>query len=1259
MLALVGTLPEASGVVAKSSRMPLSVNFGDFRLRIRRISLLEAMVFALAAVACFEPNAAASAQDKSSTESAPALAQEHLGVEIVEHGTYPELRVDGEPFFIHSAAFFYYRIPRDEWEHLLDRYQRAGINTIDLYIPWNWHEPKEGEVDFDGRTNPRRDLRTLLKMIAERHLRLIARPGPEILNEWRNGGYPDWLLKRPEYKMDPIEVIEGRYPPLDDLNAKDAEAAAVGWLGNRTHMQQARRWLAEVGKELAPYSSRRAGNRASEKRSEERSGPLLFVQLGDDLGIGRANRTGESFWEYAKQLRKAIEAGGVDVPVFINPADMRVPAEGAELEPPIGVMGQWYLPSVGSKADQPRTLRAEDASEIEFLTEELETQPDFPPAMIEFQAGWYAPADDDHPPASPAENTLLSSRLMIGNGLHGINYFPLQDTFTPAGYSVPWANRSYRWNAALSTDGEARPELSAIDRNANLLNRWGGELAASHKRVDLGIIDPTGSYPEERLTTEDIEAVSRRLERIERTGMLAMISTELVDPEHQPPEQMLRDPAILLPVFDPDRQEFQISEKAQKQIVEYVRSGGTLILYLGRPAGEAIEELWEQAPEGGASSRSAIRDRWKFGKGEVIECTKDFDSWVELDQSLTENLAQRDAPYSMGLMKEIVSAAGIETSVRLAESGLQQRSIIATELVENEGTEALGKRKGTKGFLSITNLGNGEPADVTLDVLTPEAPATRIPNNYVPVHAIVPPRESLLLPLNQPICFENAHNAPCGDVMERSGAEFLDAKREDKTLELLLYVPAKAELLLRMSEQPAHVTLDDSKPDSQWTPESNELRVTVPRGPAPSYLRLLKIDLPNTPHVPKVMKEGKPTAEEFSLAIWNAVRLPVSGNEFLRTYPPLILSEQGKTPSVVLSAFNLNTDYPRDAQVTIDGPFHGSEAYRIAPESSEIERIRLKSSEKETGSPSESADRLMHETIVVKSGQDRRVIPVTFVSLRAKETTAYKYDFDRDGADEWVLENAALRMIVSPESGGRTTALMDKTTGEDLSTSVGLARDNFAYTPNPEGIDPERALGLYGTFNRVYTAEWGGEAANPSLEMQYEADDVYPAGASIEKRMRLEDPATLRVDYRVKLLAGKSASETPEQSQHPQAFVAVNSFPASDRRGHQTQFCWKESTAGASAGPPTGGEETGKGAACVDFAAGGKTIEVPAGARWVEVRSPEQPTVALEWVCERECARLRIEQKNFSGLFLLEFPALPPGGKEGNYTVRIRAQVQP
>src|SRR5271155_5078666 len=316
--------------------------------RIFQQTLLGAVMIAfltLGAARTFLP-----ASQANQTGGAPDTKKPR-GVEIVEHGGYPELRVDGAPFFVHSASFFYYRIPRDQWESLLRIYRSNGINTLDLYIPWNWHEPKEGEFDFDGHTNPRRDLRALLALIAQEGFKLIARPGPEILNEWRHGGYPGWLLERPEYKMNPVDWLEGHYPPLDDLNTRDAEAAAAGWLENPTHMAQASGWLTTVAKELAPYSSHRLWRnpeQSGDAASKEASGPLLFVQLGDDFASGRANRTGQDFWRYVESLRGAVEAGGVDVPVFINPKDMRVPAAGAGLERPIGVMGQWYMPVRGT-----------------------------------------------------------------------------------------------------------------------------------------------------------------------------------------------------------------------------------------------------------------------------------------------------------------------------------------------------------------------------------------------------------------------------------------------------------------------------------------------------------------------------------------------------------------------------------------------------------------------------------------------------------------------------------------------------------------------------------------------------------------------------------------------------------------------------------------------------------------------------------------------------------------------------------------------
>jgi len=47
---------------------------------------------------------------------------------------YPVFSVNGRPFFVYGAAFFYERIPRSQWRDALLSYRRIGINTIDLYV---------------------------------------------------------------------------------------------------------------------------------------------------------------------------------------------------------------------------------------------------------------------------------------------------------------------------------------------------------------------------------------------------------------------------------------------------------------------------------------------------------------------------------------------------------------------------------------------------------------------------------------------------------------------------------------------------------------------------------------------------------------------------------------------------------------------------------------------------------------------------------------------------------------------------------------------------------------------------------------------------------------------------------------------------------------------------------------------------------------------------------------------------------------------
>jgi Glycosyl hydrolases family 35 len=1208
----------------------------------------------------------------SGNSSAPderANSEAHSGMEIIAHGGYPELRVDGRPFFVHSAAFFYYRIPADLWEPMLNRYRALGINALDIYIPWNWHEPKEGEFDFDGHTNPRRDLRRLLVLATERGFKLIARPGPEILNEWLYGGYPSWLLKRPDYKMDTLDWVEGRYPPLDNLNAHDAEAAARGWLENAAHMERTRAWMTAVAQELAPYSSHTMVHTKSDNREappRDVSGPLLFVQLGDDFAIGRTNRVGTDFWRYVEVLRGMLASAGLEVPVFINPTDMRVSAAGSAQHPAIGVMGQWYMrPRDPAVADsEGPLLTSRDAGEIEFFTEELKTQPDFPPVTIEYQAGWYAPADDDRPRPNLPENSLLSSRLLIGNGMHGINYFPLQDTFTPAGYSVPWANRSYRWDAALSPDGEPQPRSGPVRRNAALLEVWGPLLAASHKRPDFGIVYPIGAYPQDLLTAQDILNVSESVMRVERLGSLAMLSSELLDPEFQPVEQLLRDAVLFLPCPDPEKPEFQLSEQAQQRIVDYVRRGGELIIFPARPAGKIISELWKEAPSGSAPSpESPIRARWKFGSGEVIESTKDFYSWVTLDKSFDENRADERFHWARRVLNEFLLAAGVRPALKISGKSQGADELIASEIVTNEGTGQLGNRTGGRGFLSVTNLAGKATAEATVEILSPSASARGTSNDYSSLNVVVPPRESLWLPLGIPLCPADAKDNSCSDAIAFAGAEFLGAGREGKTLELTFFVPSRADVHLHLAEKPSRAALDetDTHPDSTWFPANHEFQLTIPRGAAPDFRRTLKVDLPYVPRAEqgKRNRPSKAPPEDLDCYIENAVRLPTSGNAFLRTFPAFVVPDLDQKMNVLLIAENRNQNASGYIELSFEKPLHGTKNLVVPARGTASELIEFRRSDIQASATASPADHLFHAAIQVRTGRDRRVLPIVFLLHSNDIQEHYHFDFDRDGADEWVLENDRLRLIVSPESGGRVIALVDKLSGANLSTSVGLLRDNFSFTVNPPGRSEARKRGRYGLSNRPYAGEWGPDAVHPALKLRYEASDVFPAGASIEKTVQLEGADTVEVGYRIALHA--KSKEEKATDYEPQSFVAINSFPAEGGEGSSTRFCWqknrdeKKSLSSAEKGPDGESEDQ----RCEEFVPDGKPLAVPEGVSKIEVHGPGRPAIEIGWECGESCGRMTIEPKHFSALFRLEFPPLVAGAEAASYSMRIHALNTP
>ncbi|HEV2297842.1 MAG TPA: beta-galactosidase [Candidatus Acidoferrales bacterium] len=1214
-----------------------------------------------------------------------APAASPRGLEIVAHGGYPELRIDGAPFFIHSAAFHYYRIPRDQWSYLLDRYRDLGINTIDIYIPWNWHEPREGEFDFDGHSNPRRDLRALLQMIAGKGFKLIARPGPQILNEWKNGGYPDWLLRRPEYQMDSVDILEGRYPPLSGLNTHNAEAAAQAWLDNPVHMKYARLWLEAVAHELAPYSATSAA--PVPLGTSPVSGPLLFVQLEDDMAIGRENYAGPGFWRYMESLRGMLRGGGLRVPAYINPTDMRVSAAGEGLSDAIGALGQWYMAprKPGSAGEQ--LLDDDDASEIEFYTEELKTQPDFPPVMIEYQPGWYCPGDDDRPVDSPPENMLLSSRLLIANGVHGFNYFPLQDTVTPAGYSVPWANSFYRWDAPLDVNGSDQPRAAAVRRDGEFLVHWGAWLAAAHKRADFGIVYPLGSFPQEKLTPPDIKQVSETILRLEMLGQLTHLSSELLDPEYQPADQLLRDPVILLPVFDPTKPEFRMSDKSERALADYVQRGGTLVVFPLPPAGSPFEEIAKASATPGPAG-GAISSELHYGRGRVFQISKDFYSWVDLDENYSHNASLPAFRPAALVLNQILNEAGIRPAVTLEFSKQSANDLVIAELVSNEGTELLGERSGGEGMLSVTNLGFRDESQ-NVEILSPAASSRLTAENIsaqnsnhpetLPLHLDIPARESLLLPLGQPLCSVSSANEPCQDSVVDAGAELLSAERSGKTLELAFYAPSRANARLHLADRPALVSLLENMSSVQWNSKQHELSLSVPRGAAPDYRRVVNLKLRYEPHVSEKQQPGRMPRRQAALHVLNAVSLPLGQSAFMETYPPLVVVEAGGEASLVLEALDPSQSHllnnsgliaqkhspgeklfyepksrerSEEISVRLNGPLHGLESLSIHKGLPVMNKMKLDWPAKAGQFDARTLagpDGLLHETMLLHSESGNSEIPISFLISMPGQEQHYQYDFDRDGANEWVLENDALRLIVSPESGGRVLSLVGKSGDEDPISSVGALRDGFSYSENPPSASLTRERGRYGLFNRTYAAKWTQTGAATALEMHYDAPDVQPGGAAIDKTIVFDGPSAIRADYHVSL----ASLPATMSFDHSQSFVVENSVAVSTENSKdlQTRFCWLPLKSAPISVASSAGENADRAALhCEVFAPGGSPIVVPAGVNRLEVHTPGRAALAVEW----NFGDMLIEPKVYSALLKLQFPPLMPGGPAGNYSVHLR-----
>jgi hypothetical protein len=314
------------------------------------------------------------------------------------------LTVDGNDIFMSSAAFHYFRTPRELWRDRFKKIKEAGFNTVETYTPWNWHEREMPAGPDDYSKVDLSELEAWLNMAHEEFgLYTIVRPGPFICAEWAGGGYPRWLAK---------------FAP--DLG-KDF------WLrgAHDDHIAWSLHWYNAICPLIA---------REQITRKPKGSKGIILVQIENEYDYYK----GPGKTKVLKALYGAVKKAGVEVPVFTcRTEEVRTGKEPALTQ--VFDCDNLYvaLDACPSCAQRMVTIRA--------------MQRDAPGFVTELQGGWYSltgeKLSEDH--YSDARHYNAIQMMSMLGGATGLNTYMFVGGTNFGGWGARGQTTTYDYNAPV------------------------------------------------------------------------------------------------------------------------------------------------------------------------------------------------------------------------------------------------------------------------------------------------------------------------------------------------------------------------------------------------------------------------------------------------------------------------------------------------------------------------------------------------------------------------------------------------------------------------------------------------------------------------------------------------------------------------------------------------------------------------------------------------------------------------------------------
>lgn len=314
--------------------------------------------------------------------------------------------LDQKPFKILSGAIHYFRVHPDDWYHSLYNLKALGFNTVETYVPWNLHEPKEGKFNFEGIA----DVERFLTTAQELGLYAIVRPSPYICAEWEFGGLPAWLLGKKEMRI-----------RSSDLSYLKAVASYYDQLLPR----------------LAKFQLERGGN-------------VLMMQIENEYGSYGEDKA------YLRAIKQLMRERGITCPLFTSDGPwLATLRAGSMIEDDIFTTGNF-----GSKADY------NFGQMQEFFDEHGKK---WPLMCMEFWDGWFNRWKEpiirrDGEELAEAIHEVLKQGSINLYMFHGGTNFGFMNGCSARGtLDLPQVT-SYDYDALLNEQGNPTPKYFAVKK---------------------------------------------------------------------------------------------------------------------------------------------------------------------------------------------------------------------------------------------------------------------------------------------------------------------------------------------------------------------------------------------------------------------------------------------------------------------------------------------------------------------------------------------------------------------------------------------------------------------------------------------------------------------------------------------------------------------------------------------------------------------------------------------------------------------------